>query len=368
MRTMRLLLTFAAVYLGLAGHIVATPLKRDAPTLVISTSTTTPNTGSTNEIEILVKVENTSDQNVKVLKHGSVLDNKLPTQSFTVTQGDQPVAFTGISIQLNIHKLPEDAYVVIPAGQSVEATHTNLAGLYAFHEAGTGIFTFTPKQDFLVLSANGLSKATGDMLTVIAEDASVDVHVSRDVSKREMEERSVVACSDTDLAAFLSTSYRNGITLAQLSAVYISSVGSNDTLFQAYFGVTTSSIPYNVFNAIATENSTTRELYCSDPHAGCGQGVVAYTVVSNANIYYCPLFFTDVPLSYLCDGRTTVDAGNIAAGSMLHMLATSVVNTDEHAYGCPADRTLAASSPSLAMNNTDTYNCFATEVFLRLGC
>lgn len=89
---------------------------------------------------------------------------------------------------------------------------------------------------------------------------------------------------------------------------------------------------------------------------------------SSGDIYYCPLFFTEVPLSYLCNGRTTVNNRDTAPSNMLHMLAGSVANTEEHEYGCPKDRTLAASSPSLAMRNSDTYGCFAAEVYVLVQC
>ncbi|KIM28816.1 hypothetical protein M408DRAFT_133737 [Serendipita vermifera MAFF 305830] len=365
---MRFLSTIVALGFGLATQIVATPVKRAASTLVISTSTTRPNTDSTDDIELLVKVENTSEEDVKVLKYGSVLDSELPTQSFIVTQGDQSVAFTGIKLQLAIHNLTDEAYVVIPAGQSVEVTHNKLAGLYAFHEAGTGTFTFAPKQEFLLPTTDGLSKATGDTLTVVTNGASVDVHVASDVSKRDLEERAVLTCTLSAYADFIRASYTEGTALAGLAAQYIAARGTSDPLFRAYFGATTSSIPYNVLYAVSTESSATRTLDCTDPYGGCTTGVLAYTLTSTTNIYYCPVFFTEVPLSYLCSGLSTVASRDTAGGTTLHELTHALANTEDYQYGCSTDRALAASSPSAAMGNADNYNCFATEVYVQTQC
>ncbi|CAG7851102.1 SubName: Full=Uncharacterized protein {ECO:0000313/EMBL:CCA75683.1} [Serendipita indica DSM 11827] len=92
--------------------------------------------------------EEVSDQDIKVLKLGTVLDNTLPTNSFLVSLGAQSVPFISIQVQVSMHDLTEDSFVAIPAGKSVSATRTNLAALYSFD--------FAPKQDLQVADANSV--------------------------------------------------------------------------------------------------------------------------------------------------------------------------------------------------------------------
>ncbi|KAG8826157.1 hypothetical protein FRC17_008358 [Serendipita sp. 399] len=287
-----------------AGLAATTPLKR-APNLVVSLSTTSPSIDSLDTLTLTAKVENTSNEDIKVLKFGTVLDSKLPTKSFLVSRGTQAVPFTGVQVQLSMSDLTADSFVVIPAKGSVTATHSNLGALYKFDQFGTGTFTFIPKEDFQVASAESAS-------------------------------------------------------LASLAANYISSRGTGDSLFRAYFGASTSSKPLTVFRAVANENSSTRTLNCSDPYGVCGNGVIAYTLTSTTNIY-------EVTTSRLCSG-TTVNSRNIRGGTTLHELTHALSGTTDVGYGCPYDQSLAASSPSRAQSNADNYNCFATQVYQNTQC
>lgn len=167
--------------------------------------------------------------------------------------------------------LTEDSFVVIPAGQSVTATHTNIGPLYKFHGLGVGSFTFAPRQDFQVAGADSVVTDIADTLRVVSGGPTVDVHVDSDVSKRELamerdlEKRARVTCSTSSYSSFISASlvsslfsldlksddwhrYTEGKSLAALAANYINSRGTSDSLFRAYFGATTSSKPYTVFS------------------------------------------------------------------------------------------------------------------------
>ncbi|KIM23540.1 hypothetical protein M408DRAFT_253075 [Serendipita vermifera MAFF 305830] len=348
------------VTLALSGMAIASPLRR-APNLVVSLSTNAASISSVDDISLVATVENTSDQDIKVLKFGTVLDNKLPTNSFTVTRGGQSVPFTGIQVQLSMTDLTEDSFVVIPAGQSVTATHTNIGPLYKFHGLGVGSFSFAPRQDFQVASADSVVTDIADTLRVVVGSSSVDVNVTTDVTKRDLElerdleKRAKVTCSTSSYSSFISASYTEGKALASLAANYISSRGTSDSLFKAYFGATTSTKPYTVFSTVASESSSTRTLSCTDPYAVCGNGVIAYTVTSTTNIYYCSIFYNEVTTSRLCSG-TTVASRNIRGGTTLHELTHALSGTTDVGYGCSYDQSLATSSPTRAMSNADNYN------------
>jgi deuterolysin len=75
-------------------------------------------------------------------------------------------------------------------------------------------------------------------------------------------------------------------SLAQAASSYISSRGTSDSLYQAYWSTNTASRISGVFNAVANENSSSRTLDCTDPYSVCSGGVIAYTVIATTNVSY----------------------------------------------------------------------------------
>jgi deuterolysin len=69
-------------------------------------------------------------------------------------------------------------------------------------------------------------------------------------------------------------------------------------------------------------------LNCNDPYGACSGGVIAYTVIATTNIYFCNIFFNEVPSTSLCSG-TTVASRNVRGGTTLHEVScpSSVVWT-----------------------------------------
>ncbi|KAL1746239.1 hypothetical protein HDZ31DRAFT_81364 [Schizophyllum fasciatum] len=150
----------AAATLGLASTVAAGPFRR-SPTLSIDVSAP-DSVKSLNDLSVVATVTNTGSEAVKVLKAGSVLDDKLPTRSFFVSKGESKVDFSGVKISLAMDKLGEDSYVTIQPGSSVNATH-DLSSLYNFESAGEGDFSIDPVTWFQVpdVSANKV-KSIGD--------------------------------------------------------------------------------------------------------------------------------------------------------------------------------------------------------------
>ncbi|TRM62734.1 hypothetical protein BD626DRAFT_548558 [Schizophyllum amplum] len=111
---------------------------------------------------------------------------------------------------------------------------------------------------------------------------------------------------------------------------------------------------------LKTENSSSRTLSCVDTYGACTSGVIAYTLIATTNIYFCPIFFQEVPQSYLCTGQTTVASRNVRGGTVLHELTHAVGGTDDVTYGCSADQALSDAN---SYANADNYNCFSTQVF-----
>ncbi|RDX48537.1 Metalloprotease [Lentinus brumalis] len=343
-----------------AALSLATPAKR-APALEVSV-TAPSQVHSIDDIKITAAVTNTGSEDVKVLKFGTILDNHYPTRSFTVSKDGLVANFTGIKLHIDLEALDDSAYVIIPAGETVVVEH-EVAPLYNFEELGTGAFEFEPVTDFQVVEADAKPNAYK------VSAGKVKVNVKNDVAKREKkarEKRARVSCSNSSESSFISSSYSEAKSLASVVANYISTNGA-DSLFKSYFGSSSTSTVRNVFSAVASENSSSRTLSCTDPYGVCDGNVIAYTVTSTTNIYFCSIFYNEVTTSRLCSG-TTVASRNIRGGTVLHELTHALSGTNDVGYGCSYDQSLAASSPSQARSNADNYNCFATQVYQNTQC
>ena len=97
----------------------ARPLSlNDANTLAAPTEV-----ASIADIKLTAAVTNTGSSALKVVKYGTVLDSALPTRSFVVSRDGVEAAFTGVKLQVDLDQAGEDAFVVIPAGETVLVEH-----------------------------------------------------------------------------------------------------------------------------------------------------------------------------------------------------------------------------------------------------
>ncbi|KAH9887669.1 Metalloprotease [Cubamyces lactineus] len=353
----------ALITLGITAALsLATPAKR-APALEVSLTAPT-DVHSIDDIKVTAAVTNTGSEALKVIKYGTVLDSDLPTRSFKVSKDGVAADFTGIKLQVDIDSLDDSAFVVIHAGETVIVEH-EVAPLYDFEALGTGAFEFEPVTTFQVVEADAkphAHKVSAKKLTV---------NVKHDVARRELkaaahEKRARVSCSSSSDASFISSAYSEGKSLASIAANYVSSHGA-DSLFRSYFGSTSTSTVRSVLSNVANENSSSRTLNCADPYGACTSGVIAYTVTSTTNVYFCSLFYSEVTTSRLCSG-TSVASRNIRGGTVLHELTHATSGTVDVGYGCSYDQSLGQSNPREAAENADNYNCFATQIYQNTQC
>lgn len=88
--------------LTFASTVLATPFRRfDGISVELSAPAGSVN--SVDDLKFTASVTNGGSEAVKILKYGTILDEKLPTKSFKVTKAGEAVAFTGIKVR---HWLP----------------------------------------------------------------------------------------------------------------------------------------------------------------------------------------------------------------------------------------------------------------------
>ncbi|EEB95542.1 hypothetical protein MPER_05470, partial [Moniliophthora perniciosa FA553] len=157
---------------------------------------------------------------------------------------------------------------------------------------------------------------------------TVDVNVTDQLEKREMVKRATDTCNDPAKKAFIDAAYIEGKNLAAAAASYINK-NQQDSLFRSYFKDNDPAKVQNKFNLTATEDDPNRTLDCNDPYNYCAThpDVIAFTVVADTNIFFCSIFFKEVPQNDLCTGATSVSQRNIRGGTSLHELTHAVSST-----------------------------------------
>ena len=91
--------SLSLITLGLATiGAYAKPVARSAASLEISLSTPADKVVTASELRVVAIVENIGDEDLKVVKFGTALDNEHPTRSFIVTKDGKEVPFTGVEV------------------------------------------------------------------------------------------------------------------------------------------------------------------------------------------------------------------------------------------------------------------------------
>ncbi|KAF9004354.1 Deuterolysin metalloprotease family-domain-containing protein [Cyathus striatus] len=353
------------VTLIFAATALATPFKK-FDGLKVDVSAPGGSVSSVDELRFTATVTNTGAESVKILRYGTILDDKLPTKPFVVTKDGAAVPFTGIKISVSLTDIDDAAFTIIPAGESVTVSH-EVSSLYDFASAGTGKYSFEPISNFVVAGAAEKVISVESVSKVIATSSAVEVEITGDIAKRELpriNKRATDICTTASKKTFIDASYTEGKNLAKVASSYVTSKGSSDTLYKSYFGSTATSKVTTILNAVANESSSSRTLSCIDSYSACSSGVIAYTVISTTNIYFCSIFFNEVATANLCSG-TTVASRNVRGGTTLHELTHAVGDTDDVTYGCSADQALSDSNK---IKNADNFNCFTTQVYQNTKC
>lgn len=85
--------------LSFASSVLATPYRR-FDGITVELSGPSGSVSSIDDLKLTASVTNTGSEAVKILRFGTVLDEKLPTKSFTVTKDGAVVPFTGVKVDL----------------------------------------------------------------------------------------------------------------------------------------------------------------------------------------------------------------------------------------------------------------------------
>ncbi|KAI1385582.1 Deuterolysin metalloprotease family-domain-containing protein [Hypoxylon trugodes] len=308
---------------------------------------------------VKASITNTGAIDVKVFKTGTFLDENTPTEKVEIFQAGNKLQFDGIRLRIMTSGLSEEAFRIIAAGETVEATF-DVGQVYDLSAGG--------KYD--VVSKGALSYAevnTTDLAGVYSiagssVTAEVDGVAARDVRRRFHAKRIDVQqdCTGSKLSS-TNTAVNNCRSLASAASTAASSGSS--TRFTEFFKTTSSSTRStvaSVFTKVASECGSTSsgvsDLYCTDVYSSCSSNVLAYTLPSASFMVNCNLYYTALPaLTSTCYAQ---DQATTTLHETTHL--TQIAGTEDLGYGYDAATRLTTNQ---ALNNADTYAIFANSVF-----
>ena len=115
-----IMLSLSLVTLGLATiGAYAKPTVRPGGGLELSLSTPANKVASASDLRVSATVKNAGDNDLKILKLGTVLDNEHPTRAFIVRKDGKEVPFIGITVRAPAFLtfcVIVDIHVTIPVG------------------------------------------------------------------------------------------------------------------------------------------------------------------------------------------------------------------------------------------------------------
>ncbi|KAG6887843.1 hypothetical protein C0992_010492 [Termitomyces sp. T32_za158] len=269
------------------------------------------------QLVVKTTVTNTGDEIITLLNHPESPLNKLPANTFTITDATGGTAtFTGIKakyVPAMAIAAGKDAVTVLAPGQSVEVKH-DLSEAYAFDKEGE--YRIVSNNQFYFVNAQ---KEAAPIY------ATVDAHTTTLTGKL-----SVDRALQVKRAAF------NGCTAAQQSSLALAATGAK----------------YYATDAYSYLNSHTSSTPRFDTWFG------AYTTPNHDVVLS---HFRNISRNDFASFNYDCTCSSAGSGTLVHEASHYTINggTKDYAYGQNAARALALSDPSRAIFNADSHEYFA---------
>ncbi|KIM40998.1 hypothetical protein M413DRAFT_411996 [Hebeloma cylindrosporum] len=333
-----------AAFLALIVFVVSTSATRS-----LSVTLTGPEAvNSVKHLRIIATVTNTGDETLKVLNDPRGPLNKLPTDTFVITdaKNTQP-SFTGIKLKY----VPKTAaalerYIILAPGESVVVEH-DLGIAYNFTAAGPAIYDIHTRNPFYIVNPDS---------TISTLLASVHSHATKISGKLAVARPALVkranynGCSASQktlisAAALVAQDYAAG------ALTYAKSLTSSTTRYTTWFGAYNTARHSTVVSHFSAINDNRFSSYTFDCSTCNEADTFAYVYPDDyGTIYLCDVFW-----------QAPMMGENSKGGTLVHEASHFTKNggTDDHAYGHTACQSLARNAPDTAVDNADSHEYFA---------
>lgn len=240
-------------------------------------------------------ITNNGASDLKVYRPGSIFDS-LPTEKVKIIGADgSEVPFKGIRASFLTTGLTEDYFQHIPAGKSVEVTWDvaqthDLSQGGDFNMLSEGVLQFAKVFDQKLVGS--MPYSSNSLSSVIDGIAAGKAHQNL-LPKRTTLQNDCTG----ERGQAQATANRNCASLA--SAGYNAATSAPDSKLQEFFkdaSQNTRNQVAQIYSRVYDECSNTpggsSRTFCTDIGNNCGQGVLAYTYISQHDQVYCDLHFT----------------------------------------------------------------------------
>lgn len=295
-------------------------------------------------VNVQVTLTNVSRDTVRVLKWHTPTDG-IKEDLFQVTVDGQKAEYNGRHYKWATPATTD--FLRLAAGESVSYT-VDLATVYDFAKTGSYSIRYDSEGHHSDEGHQGLSQLASDSLSVFVEGRQFQPPVAWGNDTVSAQALSTSSCTGSRPASTVSTAFTTAQSMTNGAVNYLN--GTIGQRYTTWFGTNT-----------ATNVATIRSHFAAIKNAfdtknvvvdcACTDSAYAY-VYKNGHyrIYVCNAFWS-APMS------GTDSKGGTLVHEMSHF--TVVADTDDHAYGQSACRSLATSNSARARDNADSHEYFA---------
>jgi len=314
-------------------------------------------------VNVILKYSNTGRDTMSIDKWYLPENGQLLDPLFEVTRDGESVEYVGPLVKRR-PPTAEDMITLTP-GMTV-STAVQLSTVYNMTQTGNYIIQYKVDADQVVLTTNGVlmrkMMPSNDDQEYVLESAPIVVFavghrnlILEQAAEANAQTRALqptyISCTSSQSSA-VNTATVAAENLANSALQYLNAQSSGTSRYTTWFG-TYNSANYNRlkthFTAIRNALSNQRLSFdCSCPAAG--STTYAYVYASQPyKIYLCGAYWPSV--------ATGTDS---KSGTIIHELAhfTVLAGTSDHAYGQSSCKSLAVSSPTKALANSDSLQYF----------
>ncbi len=306
------------------------------------------------DVHVDVAVTNVCRSAVQVLRW-QLPSEKMGGPLFRVTRDDVPVRYTGALIKRTAPTAKD--YVEIAAGATLNY-RVELTGHYDFGKNGRYAIEFQSARGAQDSGAQAMRSASSLYLWTQNRNEKLDAEASAPLATTAATDVGTAAASITYTGACttsqkstLASAVSAATTYAANSATYLSGTPSATARYTSWFGAYTAArwatAKTHFVNARNAFQSAALTLDCSCKETD----TYAYVYPTQPyKIYVCGAFWS-APMT------GTDSKGGTLVHEMMHF--NVIAATDDWAYGQSAALSLAKSSPTKALDNSDNHEYFA---------
>ncbi|MFY2562255.1 M35 family metallo-endopeptidase [Corallococcus terminator] len=295
-------------------------------------------------VSVTVTLTNVSKDTVRLLKWHTPTDG-LKEDLFAVTVDGAKAEYNGRHYKWATPVATD--FLRLAAGESASYT-VDLGTIYDFSKTGSYSIRYDSDGHHSDVGHEGISQLRSDSVELFVEGREFQAPVAWGSDTVSAQALSTSSCTGSRPAATVTTAFSTAQSMTNNSVSYLN--GTIGTRFTTWFGPNTASNVATIKSHFASIKSAfdTRSVIVD---CACSDSAYAYVYKNSPyRIYVCNAFWS-APMS----------GTDSKGGTLIHEMShfTVVADTDDHAYGQSACRSLTSTNSARARDNADSHEYFA---------